>query len=265
MKKQNLFTFLLFIITFNLPSWGQQSLTGRQIIEKTREAAMVDGLESVTTLSIIDKKGRERIRKTAMASRSYPDGTEKRIIKFLFPPDIKGTGMLIFDYEDKEDDMWIYLPAIRKTRRIISEEKSTSFMGSEFTKADMSAPNPDDFTFEILGETNVDNVACHKIEINPVSEKIAEEYGFHRKVTSIDKENFMIREALYYNRFEELFKILKVKEIELLNKNNHKYMATHMVMENKINSRKSIMEINKMEYNPNVKEDYFTIRYLEDQ
>lgn len=263
MKKQNLLTILLFIITFHLPCVGQQNLTARQIMEKSREATLIDGLESISTLRIIDKRGRERIRKTAMASKSYPDGTEKRIVHFLSPADIKGTGMLIFDYKNKDDAMWIYLPAIRKTRRIISKEKSTSFMGSEFSKADMSAPNLDDFTFEINGETTVDNFPCYEIELKPKTEKIADDYGFFKKVMTIDKENFVFRKALYYNNFDELTKILVIKKIKLLDKEKQKYMATNMVMENKENGRRSVMIIDNMQYNPKVKEEYFTIRYLE--
>lgn len=263
MKKQRLLTVLLFIIIFYLPCAGQQNLTARQIMEKSREATLIDGLESISTLRIIDKRGRERIRKTAMASKSYPDGTEKRIIHFLSPADIKGTGMLIFDYENKDDAMWIYMPAIRKTRRIISKEKSTSFMGSEFSKADMSAPNLDDFTFKIKGETTMDNLPCYEIELKPKTEIIADDYGFSNKVITIDKKNFVLRKALYYNNFNELTKILIIKKVVLLDKEKHKYMATNMVMENKENGRRSIIIIEEMQYNPNVKEEFFTIRYLE--
>ena len=70
--------------------------------------------------------------------------------------------MLIFDYEDKSDDMWILLPSLRRTRRIVSSEKGKSFMGSEFTNADMSKPDLNDFTFKILGSAEADNNECWK-------------------------------------------------------------------------------------------------------
>jgi hypothetical protein len=103
-------------------------------------------MEAISTLRIYDARGRERVRQTSMASRLFESGsTEKRIIRFLSPAEVKGTGMLIYDYDDRNDDMWIYMPALRKTRRIISNEKRKSFMGSEFSNADMSAPNLEDF------------------------------------------------------------------------------------------------------------------------
>ncbi len=73
---------------------------------------------------IIDKKGRERVRDTAQITKLYNKGeTEKKLIRFLSPADVKGTGFLTFDYEDKDDDMWLYMPALRKVRRIVSSEK----------------------------------------------------------------------------------------------------------------------------------------------
>ncbi|MCK4853304.1 MAG: outer membrane lipoprotein-sorting protein, partial [Bacteroidales bacterium] len=111
---------------------------GREIIQKSRDASKLAGMEAITTLRIYDAKGRERVRQTSMASKLFDSGaTEKRVIRFLSPAEVKGTGMLIYDYDEKNDDMWIYMPALRKTRRIISNEKNKSFMGSEFSNADM--------------------------------------------------------------------------------------------------------------------------------
>ena len=68
-------------------------------------------------------------------------------MRFLSPPDVKGTGLLIFDYEENDDDMWLFMPSLRKTRRIVSSEKAKSFMGSEFSYADITPPALNDFIF----------------------------------------------------------------------------------------------------------------------
>ncbi len=113
--------------------------TAEEIMEKAVKAIKLDGAESIATLIIFDAKGNKRVRKTASVSKLYDKGlTEKRIIRFLTPADVKGTSLLTFDYENKTDDMWLYLPALRKTRRIVASEKAKSFMGSEFTYADIA-------------------------------------------------------------------------------------------------------------------------------
>jgi hypothetical protein len=154
----------------------------KEIIKKSREVAKIQGMEALSTLRIFDSKGRERVRETSMASRTFDNGrTEKRIIRFLSPAEVEGTGMLIFDNEDESDDMWIYMPALRKTRRIVSTEKSKSFMGSEFSNADMSAPTLDDYSYTLLGTEQVSGSDCWKIEKLPANDDVSDETGLQKR------------------------------------------------------------------------------------
>ena len=159
----------------------------KKIISQSHDKVKVSSFEAVSTLTITDSKENQRIRQSSMASMSLPDGTEKRIIKFISPAEVNGTGILIFDYPEKSDDMWIYLPALRKTRRIVSREKSKSFMGSEFSNANMTAPGLEDFTYTILGEEDHLGFSCYKIESVPVSTDLEDEYGYSRSVSWVDK------------------------------------------------------------------------------
>ncbi|NOQ98018.1 MAG: outer membrane lipoprotein-sorting protein [Calditrichae bacterium] len=233
-------------------------------MQRSRNVSKVSGLESVSTLTILDSKGRERVRKTAMASKEFDQGrTEKRIIRFLEPADVSGIGMLIFDYENDSDNMWIYMPALRKTRRIVNSDKSKNFMGSEFSNADMTASNIDDFTYHYLGEEEINDQLCFKIEIQPINEDIADENGFSKKISFIDRDSYVLRKSLYYDLDGELLKILVAQKFKIIDEKNGKYLATEMTMENIQNGRKSIMKMENVQFNPNVRDDYFTIRYLE--
>jgi len=236
----------------------------REIMEKARDASKLSGLEAVSTLRIYDAKGRVRVRQTSMASREFNNGaTEKRIIRFLSPAEVKGTGMLIYDYKEKNDDMWIYMPALRKTRRIVSSEKSKSFMGSEFSNADMSAPNLEDFEYTILRSEVFDGTDCWVIEVIPADEDIMDEMGFDRRLAWIGKTDYVQRKSEYYNEDNELFKLLKSTSIKAIDPSGKKFMAMHMEMENKENGRRSVMTMDEIQYNPDVKEEYFSLVYLE--
>ncbi|MBA7694142.1 hypothetical protein ES703_102749 [subsurface metagenome] len=108
-------------------------MSAKQIMDRSFEATKLKGSEAVSTMTIIDSKGRDRVRRIAQVTKLYNSGdTEKKLIRFLSPADVKGTGLLTFDYKVKDDDMWLYMPALRKTRRIISSEKGKSFMGSDY-------------------------------------------------------------------------------------------------------------------------------------
>jgi hypothetical protein len=263
MRKIKILAFIICLSIFSFPR-TQDDLNAQQIVDRAFKAIKAAGIEAISTLTIIDGKGRERIREIAMVSKLYDNGeTEKRLIRFLSPADVKGTGLLTYDYEKKDDDMWLFMPALRKTRRIVSSEKSKNFMGSEFSYADMTPPNLDDFTYTTLGESEAEGVLCWEIEIIPVNDDVADENGFSKRVVHIAKDNFVIRTAVYFDLDGELHKELNVKEIKEIDAKNHKYRYMHMVMSNKQNGRKSIMKVNEIQFNPNVKDDYFTTRYLE--
>ena len=104
-------------------------------------------------------------------------------MRFLSPEDVKGTGLLTFDYKKKDDDIWLFMPALRKTRRIISTEKAKNFMGSEFSYSDMSPPVLDDFNYKRLADEKCGEEDCWKVEMIPANEKAAEENGFSKKAT----------------------------------------------------------------------------------
>ena len=264
MKAEILFIVCAVVLLPIIGRAESEELTPREIVDRAIETTRVNGAEAKATMIIIDDKGRERVREIAQVTKLYDDGeTEKKLVRFLAPADVKGTGLLTFDYMSKDDDIWLYMPALRKTRRIVSSEKSKSFMGSEFSYADMTPPTLDDFTFEMLGEETVDGVDCWKIAMIPINDDIADENGFSKRVSLYRKDCFVIRRSVYYDLDGELQKELNVLEIKELDPENHKYRAMHLVMGNKQNDRQSIFKVEAIEFNPHVTDDYFTTRYLE--
>jgi outer membrane lipoprotein-sorting protein len=255
---------ILFSFYFAASAFAQTKLTAYQIVDRAQEAIRVKGVQGVSVMRIIDEKGRERVRQIRQVTRLYDNGdTEKRLIRFMSPADVKGTGLLTFDYKAKDDDLWLYMPVLRKVRRIVSSEKAKNFLGSEFTYSDMTPPSLADFNFKHLGEDEVNGVLCYKIEWLPKDDDIAEENGFSRRITFLAKEDFVVRKSVYYDLDGELLKELIVHEVKELDTKNHKFRAMHLEMINHQNGRRSLLVNEKLEFNPDIKDSYFTTRYLE--
>lgn len=240
-------------------TYGQDPVT---IVKESQDAVKVKSFEALSTLTITDSRGNERIRQSSMASKTYPDQTEKRIIKFLSPAEVEGTGILIFDHEEEADDMWIYLPALRKTRRIVSSEKSNSFMGSEFSNADMTAPSIQDFAYALLGSEEVNGTDCWKIEAVPADISLEDEYGYSMAIRWIGKEDHVVRKSSFYDFSETLIKTIKTINFKRMDPDRGNYMVTEMVAENFQNGRSSTMKMDKVQ-TTETKDAYFTISYLE--
>jgi outer membrane lipoprotein-sorting protein len=259
--KQLLIASLATFVSFGASAG---SLTPKQIMQKVSEARKLEGSESVMSLTIYSKGGDKRVRDIAMVSKVYDGGkTEKRLYRFLSPADVKGTGILMFDYETKNDDTWIFLPALRKTRRIVSSEKGKAFMGSEFSYADMNTPILDNYKLKILKEEKVGGVDCYLIEVLPANSKVADEEGYSKKHVWVGKSDFMIRKSVFWDLDGEVLKELTAKKIEMVDKKKKRYRAKYMEMVNKQNGRKSVFETKKIESAPNAKDEYFTTQYLE--
>lgn len=236
----------------------------RDIMGRVAQTRKLAGSEAVVKMSIIDAKGQASTREITMATKVYDGGkTEKRIYRFLSPPDVKGTGVLVFDYENKADDVWVWLPALRKTRRIISSKRSKSFMGSEFSYGDFNIPPLDDFNYTLVKEEGCADGTCWVIDIVPKNPGVAKDEGYSKKTYWVSKSKYVVVKGLYYDLGGKLLKELHMSGFKLLDPKQGRYRATRLEMVNKQNGRRSVFESKKVTFAPNTKDDYFTTRYLE--
>ena len=236
-----------------------QQIDAGQILSKSRELTITNSLSATLSLSITEKNGSTRKRTISMVSKSFPDGAEKRFIKFMDPADVRGTAMLIFDNKNTADEMWIYLPALKKTRRIVSSEKGKSFMSSEFSNADMSSPSLSDFINKHMGSSGKDNQWI--IESTPISQDKADEYGYSRKITYFSMDKCQVLKMEFYNFDNELFKIIEVKSIHSLPEG--KYIIREMTANNVLTGRKSAITFTNISDNPKIDDSFFSIQNLE--
>lgn len=215
---------------------------------------MSGNIQSTVTLTITEKNGSVRTRKLSMITKSYDDGTIKRMVKFLDPADVRGTAMLIVDNKETQDDMWIYLPALKKTRRIVSTEKGKSFMSSEFSNADMSSGSNADFKISHLPESGKNEVWV--IGSLPVSEEKADEYGFSRKVTFLDKSSLKTKKIDFYNFDDELFKTIEILATQPL-EGKEGYVMTDMLASNYSNGRSSRVKFDQVNTSASIPDNTF--------
>ena len=238
--------------------------SAREIMEKVTVTRKLDGSEAAVKMTSIGEKGETRERQITMATKLYDGGkTEKRIYRFQSPADVQGTGVLVFDYEAKADDVWIYLPALRKTRRIVSSQRSQSFMGSEFSYGDLNIPALDEFDYTLVKEEPAGGEPCWVIDVLPKDKETAASEGYSKKTYWVSKEKFVVLRGAFFDKDGKPLKELVAKDVKLLDPKNKRYRSMHMEMINKQNGRRSIFESQKVTFAPNTKDEFFTTAYLE--
>lgn len=247
-----IFTFCNIILLF--------AQTPEELIRISNDKTAIGDMEMTSTINIEDGKGNVRIRQINTLSATFGDCT-KRMIRFLSPAEVQGTALLIYDYENQADNLWIYMPALRKVRRILSTEKGKNFMGSEFTNADMSQPNAGDFIYSNSGNKTIDGKNYILIVATCKTEAIMLENNFSKKISYIDKQDNLCYRIEYYDLKGKLSRIQHNSNYR--KQSNGKYFAMKMVMENVINGRKSVLITDKIQTGNTRKENFFTPGNLE--
>lgn len=242
---------LLFIAMIPSMSFSQSA---QEIFLESIDNTDPENIEMITTLVIEDANKRQRIRKIASSRKKF--GTsQKMILKFIEPPDVRGTSMLVFDHADLTDEMWIYMPAIQKVRRIISADKGKNFMGSEFSNADMSKPNFEDFQFSKLANEVLDGRDCYKLELVCKNPKTSKEMGYNRQEIWISKSDMLSRKIIYFDKHNKPKKKQTLENYKMMGKD--KFFAYNRVMENLKNHRTSYMNVVKIQSGSQLAESEF--------
>ena len=120
------------------------------------------------TLGLTNKAGKQRVRKTIGTSKLQGNGIDNmRMTRFLEPADVKGTVSLLIEHSEKDDDIWIYLPSVKKVRRLVSSNKRDSFVGTDFSYGDIIGHKVNEWTHTLVKEEAVDGKPCYVIESVP--------------------------------------------------------------------------------------------------
>jgi hypothetical protein len=252
---KTILTFLLFLLT----SASQVQPDAATIMSKSRDLTLMGSMKATIHMSITEKNGSSRNRTIEMTTKSYPGGTEKRLIRFLEPADVRGTAMIIIDNPGSQDEMWIYLPALKKVRRIVSTERGRSFMSSEFTNADMSSPVLADFRHVFAIGSGISDAWI--IESIPVSQEKADENGYSKKVSYLQTDNYRINKMEFYNFDNELFKRIIIKSVLPLSEG--RYIIKDMEAFNLLNGRKSEIVMTNISTGVAIDDAVFSLQNLE--
>ena len=243
---------------------GDTPLTGRQIMELVDARDTGDNNTQDMEMILIDKNGSRRERTIRALGRDVGEDTQS-IMFFLSPADVKDTGFLTYDFDDEEedDDQWLYLPALKKTKRIASSDKSGSFMGSDFSYSDMTDRNLDRYDYTLMKEGEVGGHKIWQIEAIPNTEKEIKETGYTKSVSFVRQDNFVVIRAVSWVKKGKRLKYFDVKELERI---DGIWIPTEMHMttkKGKTTLHKTIIKAHDVRFNQDIDEDTFTVRKLE--
>ena len=178
------------------------------------------------TMTLTDKYGQSTSRVIRNRTLEGRDEGDKSIVIFDSPGDVRGTAFLSHTKKTDTDDQWLFLPALKRVKRIASSNKAGPFMGSEFAYEDISSQEVEKYTYNYLRDETLNGLDCFVIEYDPIDPKS----GYKRQIVWMDKAEYRLQKIDFYDRKDSLLKTLIYSDYNLyLDKH---WRAHTMVMTN---------------------------------
>ena len=236
----------------------------REIMQKVEDRDEGDNMTSEMEMILIEKNGSERVRRLKTFTKFFgPD--RYRMLFFLHPADVKDTGFLTYDYRDpaKSDDQWLFLPALRKSKRIASEDKSGSFMGSDLSYYDMTRRSAADYDYTLLKEDVVNGHKTWVIESIPKKKEIIEESGYIKSVSFVRQDNYFVIRSVNWMKDGGKLRYFEVKDLAQI---DGVWTAQALSMTTKSGGaelHRTELRFKDVKYNQKLDPEIFSLRVLE--
>ncbi|WP_242092217.1 outer membrane lipoprotein-sorting protein [Aestuariivivens sediminicola] len=245
--KNVLFTVVLSLALYTVSQAQDRGLEIAQAAEK----ADLGFKSSASNLKMVLKNKNGQVSERALEVRTLElveDG-DKSLIIFSSPKDVKGTSTLTFTHKNGPDDQWLYLPSIKRVKRISSNNKSGPFVGSEFAYEDLSSQEVEKYTYKFLREEN-NYLVVEQYPVDPKS-------GYTRRVVTYNKDaGYRIETIAFYDRKNALLKTLTYSGYKLY-KNNF-WRAAKLNMVNHQSKKETVLEFLNYDFDVNLTDDDFT-------
>lgn len=249
-------------LTYSMAYAREPKLTAVQIIEKSQLAFYYQGddMKARVTMELIDREGRIRKRLMTMLRRDENEGgNQKYFIYFHEPGDVRRMTFMVWKYPEREDDRWIFIPAVDLIRRIAADDKRSSFVGSDFTYEDISGRDVASDAHTLLSEEKLGKRDCYVIKSVP---KAVADYT--KRLSWIDRENFLPLKEEYYDAQDELFRVFTADRVEDIKAGDGRRYPTVMKrsMKNVKTGHRTEVTYNSISYDHGLKDKDFSERRM---
>lgn len=218
-------------------------------------SARSDGFENFTaemSMLLRDRQGRESVRQMRFKVLEVPEDGDKSLFVFDQPRDVQGTALLTHAHINTPDDQWLYLPALKRVKRISSSTRSGSFMGSEFSYEDMSTPEVDEYNYTYLRDEPCGAFTCTVTEQVPLDDKS----GYSKSIIWQDTDELRSWKVEHYDRRGSHLKTLTFANYQQYL--DQFWRAGEMTMVNHLTGKSTVLNWTNFRFRAKLEDNEFT-------
>jgi len=230
-----------------------------EIVKRSLESFYYAGndMRARVNMKLVNAQGKVREREMTLLRLNLGNsGDQRYYIYFHAPADVKRTSFLVWKYPAKEDDRWIYVPALKLVKRIAVDDKRSSFVGSDFTYEDVSGRDLEDETHVLVRKEDLAGRPAYVVESKP---KTPSDYS--RRLSWIDRERWLPLKEEYFDARNEPLRTFTADKLEQI---GEQWTVTVRSMKNLQSGHRTEVVFREIEYGVGIKQDIFTERYLRD-
>ena len=235
-----------------------QEVPPHQIMARSQEAFLAAGQDMVVriTMRLVNKAGRERLRELTMLRKDLENGNQKYFMYFHQPADVRAMTFMVWTYPGRDDDRWLFVPAIKLVRRIAADDSRSSFVGSDFTYEDVSGRDIELDTHTLLREETLGGTNCYVIQSVPAGGAASE---FGRMRSWVAKDTWLPLKEEYDDRRGQLARVFTADEVQTIG--GHPTVMRRTMRDVKREHRTEVV-FESVRYDVGLSEELFAERYL---
>jgi outer membrane lipoprotein-sorting protein len=230
--------------------------SGQEVMEKVYHRPGGEDMTADLVMTLTNSRGSTRERSITQFSLDTGE-VDKKMMFFLAPADVKDTSFMSWSYDDaRDDDQLIYLPALRRVKRISSDSKNDRFMGSDFTYDDLGERHPEEDRHTVLREENYKGEACYVVKSVPVGDDDA----FSKTVSWIAGDKWIGLKREYYDDKGRIYKTLNIEDYEQI---DGYWVITNMLMKDLDRDQSTRIEMENVRFDTGLTDSFFSERQMQ--
>jgi len=229
----------------------------RQIMEESQRRAEASSQHYEGLLQVVDSKGKVSDKRWVF-DRLGSHGRSKAVLTFQEPPEVKGVALLIVNHPDRASDQWMWTPAIQRERRIALQDRSTRFFGTDFSFEDLEERDTEQYDFSMAGSETVEGAPCWKIEARPRKGK-SSQYTFSYVWVRKDNDAFQLVENYAKSALARRLRYSRIENVQGI------WAGRVLEMTDVRRKSRTVLTLDKLQYNLPMKEERFTLQALRRQ
>ena len=246
-------------ILFSTSALAQEKLAAEAIVTRAQQVSYysANDMKARVLMRLISKDGKERIREMTMLRLDREDGGEQKYFLYFHQPgDVRDMTFMVWKHPQRDDERWLFIPAIKLVRRIAANDKRSSFVGSDFSYEDVAGREVEEDTHTLVREETREGRPVFIIRSAPKDEKSAD---FSYRLAWIDKETYVLWREEYYDKRDELYKVFTAEEVKQVE--GH-WTTVRRTMKNVQNGHRTEVTYSAVDYDVGLEDSLFSERYL---